>query len=470
MDKYEDPAAQAKATKLLDMNSAYLGVSRRLLMENAGRELARACDGASVAIFCGPGNNGGDGLAAARHISSAGKKVTVYAVSGERTTDAQKNYELAEIFPSIKLIPVSDSSECETIKKEVSSYDIIVDALLGVGAKGELREPVKSLVAVMNRAKAKKIAADIPTPGFKADKTISFHSAKTPDAFVANIGIPLEADTFCGPGDVYSAILERTGSEHKGDFGRLLVIGGSIDYIGAPILTAKAAYRTSIDLVTLACPRYVAERVSDPVLMIKPTSDVFHLKGADVDILLKLNYDSVVLGNGIGLHDETRSFVREFLRKTDKPVVLDADALKHIETRHIRTNHILTPHATEYINLFGELPADPDARSKHVGESAKKVAATILLKGPVDVISNGVRIKYNRTHNSGMTVGGTGDVLAGITGALAAKADPFTAACAAAFLSGLSGNFCRDEKGYSFTASDVLEKIPDAIKYCRGFE
>jgi hydroxyethylthiazole kinase-like uncharacterized protein yjeF len=398
------------------------------------------------------------------------EETAIYAVSGTRTSDAQKNLELVERFPSIRLISVSDSSQCEAIKKEVSSYDAIVDALLGVGAKGELREPIKSLVSVMNSAKAKKIAADIPTPGFKADKTISFHNAKTPDAIVVSIGIPREADTFCGPGDVYCALPQRTGSEHKGDFGRLLVISGSTDYVGAPILAAKAAYRTSIDLVTLACPKYVAERVSDPVLMIKPLSLDSHLSGADVDIVLKLNYDSVVLGNGIGLHDETRSFVREFLRKTDKPVVIDADALKLIEPRHIRPNHILTPHATEYKNLFGELPEEMDARTKHVADSAKKANAVILLKGSIDIISNGVRTKYNRTHNPGMTVGGTGDVLAGITGALAVKADPFTAACAAAFLSGLSGNFCRDEKGYSFTASDVLEKIPDAIKYCGGFE
>lgn len=470
MDK-DDPAAQAKLTKLLDMNSAYLGVSRQLLMENAGREIARACESAeSIAIFCGRGNNGGDGFATARHLSSTGKKVTVYAVSGTRTAESQKNLELVERFPSIRLICVNDSSECEAIKKEISSYDTIVDALLGVGAKGELKEPIKSLVSVMNSAKTKKIAADIPTPGFKADKTISFHNAKTPDAVVVNIGIPQEADTFCGPGDVYCAIPERTGTEHKGDFGRLLVIGGSTDYIGAPILAAKAAYRTGIDLVTLACPKYVAERMADPVLMIKPLSSESHLSGADVDLLVKLNYDSVVLGNGIGLHDETRSFVREFLRKTDKPIVLDADALKLIEPRHIRSNHILTPHATEYKNLFGELPQELDARAKLVSESAKKAGATILLKGPTDIISNGLRTKYNRTHNPGMTVGGTGDVLAGITGALAAKAESFTAACAAAFLSGLSGNFCRDEKGYSFTASDVLEKIPDAIKYCRGFE
>jgi NAD(P)H-hydrate epimerase len=204
--------------------------------------------------------------------------------------------------------------------------------------------------------------------------------------------------------------------------------------------------------------------------MIKPLSSESHLSGVDVDLLLKLNYDSIVLGNGIGLHEETRSFVREFLRKTDKSVVLDADALKLIEPRHIRPNHILTPHATEYKNLFGELPAELDERAKLVSESAKKTGATILLKGPTDIISNSIRTKYNRTHNPGMTVGGTGDVLAGITGALASKTDPFNAACAAAFLSGLSGNFCRDEKGYSFTASDVLEKIPDAIKYCRGFE
>lgn len=471
MDNYDGSTSQAKHSKLLDMNSEYLGITRQLLMENAGKELARACENAnSVAIFCGCGNNGGDGFSAARHLSSTGKKVTVYAVLGERSGAARKNYEIVERLPSIRLIAVGDSSQCETIKEGLSNYDTIIDALIGVGAKGPPREPINSLVAVMNLAKAKKIAADVPTPGFKADKTVSFHSSKTRDAIVVSIGIPREAETYCGPGDVYCALPARAGAEHKGDFGRLLVIGGSIDYLGAPILAAKAAYRTSIDLVTVACPKYVADRTQDPNLIIKSLSSSSYISGADVDVLLELKYDSVVLGNGLGLNDETRSFVREFLRKTDKPAVIDADALKLIEPRHIKPEHILTPHAGEYKNLFGELPADPEERTKHVTGSAKKVNATILLKGPVDIISNGAVTKYNRTHNPGMTVGGTGDVLAGITGALSARTEAFTAACAAAFLSGLAGNLCRDEKGYSFTASDVLEKIPDAIKYSRGFE
>ncbi len=472
MDNSNDTAAQAKHTKRLDMNCAYLGISCRLLMENAGKEIARACENAaSVAVFCGCGNNGGDGLAAARHLSSAGKKVAVYAVSGIRTGAARENLELVEKFPSIKLEYVSDSSQCEKIKKELSEYDTVVDALLGVGAKGELREPIKTLASVMYSAKAKKIAADMPTPGYKADKTVSFHYPKISDAVVVGIGIPPEAETYCGPGDVYCAIPQRIGQEHKGDFGRLLVIGGSKDYIGAPILAAKAAYRTSIDLVTVACPRYVAERMpEDPVLIIRPTSSESYLSGSDVDVVLKLDYDSVVLGNGIGLHDETRSFVREFLRKNDKPAVLDADALKHLEPRHVKTNHILTPHAGEFKTLFGDLPEESGARIKTVEEKAKKINATILLKGPIDIISNGEKTKLNRTHNPGMTVGGTGDVLAGIAGALAARTETFTAASAAAFLSGLSGNLCRDEKGYAFTAMDVLEKIPEAIKYCKTFE
>jgi len=342
MDEY-NYLAPDRNMKRLDMNSEYLGVSRRLLMENAGRELSRACSGSNIAVFCGCGNNGGDGFAAARHLSSAGKKVRVYAVYGTRTEDAQKNLEIVEKLPSIKLEYVRDSSDCEAIEKGLKECDTVVDALLGVGVKGEIREPIKSLVAAMNRSKAEKIAADVPTPGFKADRVVSFHNAKTPNAFVVNIGIPTEADSFCGPGDVYCAIPERTGAEHKGDFGRLLVIGGSKDYVGAPILTAKAAYRTGADLVTIACPGYAARYVSDPVLIIRPLSLEDHLSGADVDGLLKVDCDSVVIGNGMGLHEETRSFVREFLRKTDKPAVLDADALKLIEPRHIRPNHIITP-------------------------------------------------------------------------------------------------------------------------------
>ncbi|HDI72771.1 MAG TPA: NAD(P)H-hydrate epimerase, partial [Candidatus Altiarchaeales archaeon] len=130
----------AQYTKLLDMNSSYLGISRLVLMENAGREIARGCERFSnIAVFCGTGNNGGDGFVAARHLSSLGKKVKVYALSGNRSDEAQKNLEIIQNLDSVEIDFIRDSSNCERIKKDLGKFDLIIDALIGVGAKGELR-------------------------------------------------------------------------------------------------------------------------------------------------------------------------------------------------------------------------------------------------------------------------------------------------------------------------------------------
>lgn len=457
----------AQHTKLLDMNSAYLGVSGRILMENAGKGVALECERFSrIAVFCGAGNNGGDGFVAARHLSSMGKKVRVYALFGRRSDISQRNLEIIQGLDFVETLYIKDSTDCAEIKKELEGFDLIIDALIGVGAKGELREPIKSVVEVINSAKAFRVSVDAPSPGIKADIVLSFHTAKTPDAKVLGIGIPKEAETYCGPGDVYTAVPQRKGFEHKGDFGRLLVIGGSRNFTGTPTLVAKAAYRTGVDLVTVACPAYVAEKMPfDPNLIVNPLDSEFYLSSDDLDHILGMDFDAVVVGNGIGTRDETKSFMKKLLRKIKKPVVLDADALKLIRVKHLMENHILTPHAMEFRLLFGEY--EDVNRIDAVRNKAGKTKATIVLKGPVDVISNGEETKLNKSGNAGMTVGGTGDVLAGVIGALSTKAGNFQAACAGAFLSGLAGDLC---KTHPFTATDVIEKIPEAIEFCKGFE
>lgn len=453
------------------MNAAYLGVSRLLLMENAGREVARECTKFNnIAVFCGTGNNGGDGFVAARHLSSNGKKVSVYAVTGNRTPEAEKNFQVLTHLNSIELNLIKDSKDCIEIKKKLGEVDCIVDALLGVGAAGEPREPIKSLVELINSTKKFKVAVDVPTPGLKADLVISFHTPKTEKAKVVNIGIPVEAETLCGPGDVYTSIPERRGGEHKGDFGRLLIVAGSRDYVGAPALVAGAAQRTGVDLVTIACPKYVAENMPrNATTIIAPMKSENYFETQDLDLILSMNFDAVVVGNGLSQNPQSKPFIRELTRKIDKPTILDADALKLIEPRHLRDNHIITPHAGEYKILFGECPENLENKIKSVQETAEKTKTTIILKGQTDIISDGIKTRLNKTGNPGMTVGGTGDVLAGIVGALATKTNKFSAACAAAFLCGLAGDLANKELGYSFTACDVIEKIPEAIKYCRQY-
>lgn len=457
----------AQRSKAIDMNAAYLGVDTLLLMENAGGKMAERCQKYdSVAVFAGLGNNGGDGLVAARHLSGEGKRVTVYTLSGSRSCECQRNFDIIKKLDSIEIKYVRDSTDCMVL--DLSGYDAIIDALLGVGVRGEVREPIKSMVDAMNKADAYKIAVDCPTPGLKADLVLSFHFKKTEDAEVALIGIPKEAEYFCGPGDVYLAVPKRAGGEHKGDFGRVLIVGGSRDYSGTPALVGLAALRTGADLVTVCCPSYAAEKMRCyPDLMIHPLGSESHLQESDVEGILSMSFDSVVLGNGLGLSEESRDAVKRLLKEIEKPVVVDADALKLMKPKHIKKTFILTPHSKEFEILFGEAPIDRVAAAE---KQAREHGCVILLKGPVDVVSDGKRTKLNHTGNPGMTVGGTGDVLAGIVGALSAKADIFTAACAGAFLSGLAGDLVLKDRGYSITASDCIEKIPDAKRFCEAFE
>jgi hydroxyethylthiazole kinase-like uncharacterized protein yjeF len=442
-------------SKAVDMNSSYLGVETLTLMENAGKEIARNSKKFnSIAVFSGLGNNGGDGLVAARHLSAVGKRVKIYTLIGERSRECQRNFNITQKLDSVEVEVVRDSSDCEEIN--LDEFDLIIDALLGVGVKGELREPVKSLVDVINSSEAYKISVDCPTPGVKADLTLS--------------GIPREAEIYCGPGDVYLATPHRFGREHKGDFGRLLIIGGSREFTGTPALVGRAALRTGVDLSIICSPSYAAERMPfNPDLIVKPLKSEFYLGKVDVEQILAMDFDSMVVGNGLGVEEGTGYALKKLLKNIEKPVILDADALKLIKSKHIRENFILTPHAREFKLLFGEFEDKTEGRIQVVEEFAGKTRSIILLKGSTDVISNGVETRLNRTGNAGMTVGGTGDMLAGIIGAFSCKTDPFKAACAGAFLSGLAGDLALKDLGYSFTALDCIEKIPEAIRFCWEF-
>jgi NAD(P)H-hydrate epimerase len=373
----------------------------------------------------------------------------------------------------VPLYEIADSKDCEMIKKDVDDYDAIIDALLGVGAKGQVREPVKSLISLINSLKCKKISVDVPSGDNEtkvhADTILALHTEKVAGSKVVDIGIPPEAEHYCGPGDVYLALPEREPSAHKGDYGRLLVVGGSKSYVGTPVLVAQGALRAGVDLATICCPQYVSERMPyNPNLIIRPLRSKNHLTEDDLDVILEQNFDVMVVGNGLGVHDDTKYALRELVKKIDKPTVVDADALRLLELKHLTSNMILTPHSAEFKSLFGEY--EEKEKVKTVEGYSRKTETTILLKGATDVISNGETTKLNKTGNPAMTVGGTGDVLAGIVGGLTAQNNsPLVSCCAGAFLNGLSGDLACEELGVSLTATDVIDYIPYAIAYSKKY-
>ena len=504
----------SKDMRIADENASFLGLSRLLLMENAGRavaeELSRRLNGLKgrkVVVVAGLGNNGGDGMVAARHMASMGAEVCVILLGREediRTEEARANWAvLKNMFLTVRLRTARTPEELRSAWSELGAeeVDAIVDAIFGTGIRGRIRSPYSDAIELINRASGKALVAsvDLPSgldpdtgqpsePTVKADLTITMHKPKpgllAPEArefvgelIVANIGMPPEAEFFVGPGDLRAYLRPRRPPHaKKGDFGRILVVGGGPDYSGAPALTALAALRTGADLAIVAAPRSVADAIRSfsPNLIVRTLSSD-RLVPADVPFLVKLaDYaTSIAIGPGLGTDEETFEAVRSFLEavKGLRPLVIDADAIKALASRPVDlsgSRAVVTPHAGELRLLSGrEVPPPEDikARMDFVGEVARELGITILLKAHFDIISDGEKVKVNLTGNPGMTVGGTGDVLTGIVATFLSRGlEPFEAACVGAFVNGMAGDLAARELGYHITATDVIERIPAVLK------
>jgi len=488
----------SREMRVLEVNAEYFGVTRLQLMENAGRGVSFEIDSRfkknqKIAIFCGLGGNGGDGFVTARHLLSLGfDNVTVIiAGKGENISHeaALTNWiALQSLRESIKLQEVTDSSNIPLVEA-----DVAVDALLGTGTKGKIKPPILQLIAFINSLNAAKVAVDVPTGiesdtgevlgnAVRADITVTFHKAKkglenskkhVGKLIVRDIGLPPEMEMFAGPGDVLLSAGTRFPNAHKGDSGRLLVIGGSEVFSGAPALVSMAALRTGVDIVYTAVP----ERTSHDIASMSPDFITVKLEGNHLNpknlATLKDYFnvvDAVAIGPGAGLHPETKAFMKaciEAVEAAGKPLLLDADGLKAFAEfkRTLKVPLVLTPHAGEYAIFAGNrLPEDFKARAQAVQKTAAEHGAVVLMKGQVDIVSDGERVKLNFTGNPGMTVGGTGDVLSGIVGALLAqKVDPFEAAVAGAFVNGAAGDFVANQLGYHMVATDLLDFIPQLL-------
>jgi NAD(P)H-hydrate epimerase len=482
----------------IETNAEYYGISLLQLMEAAGKNVADEIASrfkskeTKVVIFCGLGGNGGDGLVAARYLKYQGFLVEVILVGGSQNIShesTKKNWNiLNDLNNLISITEIKDSNSIPDIKA-----DVVVDALLGIGLKGKLRPPIFQIVKKINSMHSYCVAVDVPTGidsdtgevlgvAVKANITITFHKSKlgfanaknfTGEIIVKNIGLPKELEQFSGPGDVTLAVKSRFLDAHKGDFGRLLIIGGNNVFSGAPALAGLAALRTGVDIVTIAAPEKTAKIISSmsPALITLKLKGK-HLNNRNLSIIEKQldSSSAVVLGPGCGLHDETKDAIKEIIELIEKrrrPLLLDADGIKIFSEfkRRLDCPFILTPHMKEYEILTGhKLSNNLDEKTKDVQKIAKKLGATILLKNPIDIISNGIDFKHNFTGNPGMTVGGTGDVLSGIIGGfMAMGTDVFRAAVAGAFVNGAAGDFTAVEKGYHMLPTDILEWIPHVI-------
>ncbi|MDW8021330.1 MAG: NAD(P)H-hydrate dehydratase [Nitrososphaerota archaeon] len=270
---------------------------------------------------------------------------------------------------------------------------------------------------------------------------------------------------------VKECIKPRRASSHKGENGVVMVVGGGWMYHGAPFLAAMAALRCGVDLAYIAAPEKVVPsiRALSPTIIAIPLTDVKLTKGAVRRALKMLSkVDAVVIGPGLesGSEPGIELLVEEAMA-LERGIVLDATALYPGILKHVSGGKVvLTPHAGEFKRLFGvEVPRELEERVKLVMESAKRIKVTILLKGRVDIISDGVEAAINRTGSPAMTTGGTGDVLSGIVAAfLAWGLDPFKAAASAAWINGKAGELAASRMGLHIIATDLIDEIPEVMK------
>ena len=467
----------ATEMRVLDRNAVHFGVSILELMENAGKAVAdharrevRAA-GKKVLVVCGTGNNGGDGMVAARHLADDARVEVLLARAPDQITtqEARANFERLGDIPLSEGLVASEEA--------MARADLIIDALLGVGVQGPLREPFATLIQEMNASGKPVLSVDVPSGlgtdlAVRATATVALHDVKegmTPANSgairVVDIGIPPRVARSIGPGEFLLYPAPKPES-HKGQNGNVLIVSGG-PFTGAPALVALGALGVGADLVHVATPLLASQVVASfsPSFIVHPLGGS-HLLQADVGRVVELatKADVLAIGPGLGDNPGTLEAVREIVKTVPVPMVIDADGIRAVavDPGCLRGKRaVVTPHSREFKVLTGkDLPESTEARAEAVREAAKELGVTILLKGHVDIVSDGAHVKFNYTGNPGMTVGGTGDVLCGVVSGLMSKGmTPWDAARLGAFANGYAGDLAFKVKSYGITAIDVADNL-----------
>lgn len=493
---------KSQQIKDLEQSQFAAGTPSLDMMECAGvaafEELRSAVGGVAektAVIFCGVGNNGGDGYVIGRHLIEHGAHVYLCSVGNEKkmTVDTRKMREKYENIGG-KIIDINDIPFC----------DITVDALFGIGFHGELRGDAAIASRLINEnTEAFVLAVDIPSgvnadtgeacsDAVEADLTVTFSYPKLGSVLLpgaANCGkivvrdvgveIPFESDIeITDDAMVKSVFKPRRSDAHKGDFGHVMVVSGYKRYTGAPSFAANAAVRTGSGLVTLFVPESIAmiESIKVNEAMVYPLPEV---EGAISTSSLETLFDfskkcsACVIGPGLSRETGAQETALEFIKNVDLPMVIDADGINalagHIDILKTRTSQtILTPHDGELRRLIGyNVPKYGVERVECARKFARDAGCVLLLKGYRTIITDGVRTYINTTGNPGMAKGGSGDVLSGIIGSLLGQGhDALMSAAVGAYVHGLAGDICEEMYGeYGMTPTDMIKILPRTIKY-----
>jgi ADP-dependent NAD(P)H-hydrate dehydratase / NAD(P)H-hydrate epimerase len=433
-----------------------IGISADSLMENAGQALfhvlrERIPRSARVGVLAGTGNNGGDGFVVARMLKSYGYDADLWLIPPKEKIKGSANTAL-EVYERSGYDWKPYAGNEQAFAAHILQYDVIIDALLGIGMKGEVRTPYKEIIELVNRSRAVVYAIDIPsgTPAdggevetaVRADVTMTIQCPKigaymfpTADYYgnlhVVDIGIPpLAVKRNAAPrfvwkeNDVVRTLPKRKRSSHKGTHGKLLVVGGSRPMTGAITLTAKAALRSGAGLLTMAVPddiySVVANRVPEAMYYPCPSRDGSFSGTVDVSVL---DIDAIAIGPGLGRTDGVRDLVSAIVQQ-QVPIVIDADALFFWDEyaaliRERKAVTVVTPHPGEMARMLDlsikEVENDRFGVSKRL---ATEYGIYVVLKGPFTIVTTPDGSQYvNTTGNPALAKGGSGDVLTGIVSA-----------------------------------------------------
>jgi ADP-dependent NAD(P)H-hydrate dehydratase / NAD(P)H-hydrate epimerase len=502
MEDWLDPCLDADQMRATDRWAIQdQGVPSLQLMENAGRAVAEAAAESAgagrAAVVCGKGNNGGDGLVAARALREMGFEVDALLLApGEQLSeDARANLER---FDGARHVGVGE------LPAALDGAGVVVDAVFGTGFAGAPRDPAGSAIDAMNEATAPVVATDISSgvnastgevegKAVRADLTVTFHAPKlghwiapgkehTGEVRVAPIGIPDGPPVEATAGLISTRVLglapHREAGSTKFTSGQVVVVGGSRGLTGAVCLSALGAIRTGAGYATVAVPadlESIFEVKLTEVMSVGCASRDGRLRPAASEQILGATSRaaSVVLGSGMGREQGTQRLARELTQRIEPPLVLDADGLNahagRIDALAKRDRPlVLTPHEGEMSRLLDRDSSEIKAkRLESAREAAERSGAIVLLKGDDTIVTDGERLAINPVSSPQLATAGTGDVLTGVIAALIARGvEPFAATCAAVIAHSRAGRVAGERVGHdSVIAGDVVDSMPEGLAY-----
>lgn len=491
-----------------DRRAQELGIPGAVLMERAAVEMTRAivrrfgpAGKQRVLAVCGGGNNGGDGFVIARELRRLGARVSVLPVSSEYRGDARTNLEI------LKNLDVRFIYRAE-LGIELERANIVVDALLGTGFSGKVREDVAEVIERINTTAAHVVSVDVPSGvngstgevggvAVRARLTICAHAVKVGCAVspgrecagqveVVEIGIPSEAEVepsaeWTDAASLRGLVPLRPATAHKYSAGSLLVVAGSRQATGAAVMAVRGAQRAGCGIIfsvtSESAAPFVDAQLTEALVAGAPEDDGGYMTAAAVEAALERTEraTAMVVGPAVGVGDESRELVERLLSEVDLPVLLDADAVTNLAgsgalacraERGVPT--IITPHPGEMGRLLGVGAKEIAARRLHYArQAAEEHGCCVLLKGPGTIVVDDGRVSVNASGSAALATAGTGDVLSGVIGGLLSRGmDAYGAARAGAWAHGRAAELWAETTGWpeaSMVATDLLEHLPRAF-------